>query len=220
MKHYYLLLNFLLLSILGFSQKIKINEQTESFGVGSKNAIVITIPYGNKDVVEKEVKSLLKSWDGKYKDSKNEFQCIQGGMKSLGNKLFDAYAKMTEDKEYIQVALAVDLGGAFMTSREHSSQYKEFENAMKKLAKDCANKSVEKELEVAKEILEDLTDDQNKLIKEKTDLEKDIEDYKKKIAEAENKIKENGSKQERKATEISTQGTVIKEIENKLKSIQ
>ncbi len=220
MKQIYLCIAFVGTTLFSFSQKINLKETNASFSVGSKNAIVVTVPFGNKDIIEKEVKSLLKSWEGKYKDSKNEAQCIQGSLKSLGNKAFDAYIVTEDEKDAISIALAVDLGGAYLTSREHQSQYKEFEKVMKQLGKDCANRSVEKELEVAKEILEDLTDDQKKLEKDKSDLEKDIENYKAKIADAENKIKENEGKQDRKKTEIGTQTTIVKEVEQKMKAIQ
>jgi tRNA G10 N-methylase Trm11 len=40
-----------------FSQEIKTSSDKISFSHGSFDAIVVTIPYGNKDIIEKELKS-------------------------------------------------------------------------------------------------------------------------------------------------------------------
>ena len=40
-----------------FAQEVKVKEESYSFNFGSKNAIVAQIPFGNKDVLEKELKS-------------------------------------------------------------------------------------------------------------------------------------------------------------------
>ena len=121
-----------------FSQEIKLSEESQFFNIGSKNSIVVSIPYGVKDIVEKELRRELKDWDGKYDSGKGEFFTIQASTKTMGGKPFDAYAKIiTESDNSMKVAFAIDLGGAFLSSREHGAQYK----AMSEMIKDFAKKT-------------------------------------------------------------------------------
>ena len=54
-------------------QEVKTSNDKVSFSHGSFDAIIVSIPYADKDVVEKELKSEMKDWGGKYNSSKGEF---------------------------------------------------------------------------------------------------------------------------------------------------
>lgn len=73
MKHIFSVL-FVAVSFGLAAQKkeVKITEENYNFSVGSKNAIVVTIPDSKKEVVEKELKNELKSWGGKMTSGKGE----------------------------------------------------------------------------------------------------------------------------------------------------
>ena len=52
---------FTLLSVFVFGQnEVRINEEHTTFSVGSKNSIVVNIPFANLDILEKELKRELK----------------------------------------------------------------------------------------------------------------------------------------------------------------
>lgn len=207
-------------AIFSFAQDIKVSEESVSFNNGSHNAVVVTVPYANRDVVEKELKSEMKDWGGKYSSTKGEHQAIQTTMKAMGDKHFDGYAKVIESGDQIKVAFAVDLGGAYLDSRQHSAQYKVIQEKAKKFAARAAEAGVENELAAEAKILKEME-------KEKSDLEKsieksksDIEDYKKRIAEEEQRIKDNEAALGKKGEEITTQTSKIADVEKKKKNIR
>lgn len=194
---------------------VSVSEENNNFSVGSKNSIVVNIPYGNIDVVEKALKSELKDWDGKYNSSKGEFTSMQAKLKVMGDKPFDAYVKIITSGDVIKIAFAIDLGGAFMNSNQHGAQFNEMREVIRKFALKTSKECVEEDLKVESKKLENFEKDQKDLEKEKENLLNSIDDYRKKINEAEKKIEENMTNQSNKKSEIFTQAQKVKEIEKK-----
>ncbi|TSJ40005.1 hypothetical protein [Fluviicola chungangensis] len=214
------LLTATLFTTLVFSQEVKISNDKVSFSHGSFDAIVVTIPYANKDVVEKELKSEMKDWGGKYNSSKGEYTAKEAKMKDMGDKYFDGYAKIIESGSEIKVAFAVDLGGAYMNHNEHKDQHKTIENRAKKFAQNASKESVNGMIEVETKVLKKLNGEKEDLLKDIEDSKKDIENYKKKIAEAEQKIKDDEAATQKKEGEIATQTTKVEETQGLLKKIK
>lgn len=203
-----------------YGQEVKTNEENVSFSNGTHNAIVVTIPYGNKDVVEKELKSELKDWGGKFNSSKGEMQAMGASSKAMGNKIYDGYAKIiSENEKEIRVAFAIDLGGAYLDSRQHNDQYKVMNERIKKFGKNAANESINEEIAVEAKVLKELEGNKSDLEKSIEESKKDIEDYKKRIAEEEQKIKDNEAALTKKGEEITTQTSKLGDVEKKKKAI-
>jgi len=210
-----------LISVSTFAgNEVKISEESEAFSVGSKNAIVVTIPFGKADIVEKELKNELKDWGGKYSSSKGEYKMMQGKLKAVGSKPFDAYAKIIISGNEVKVAVAIDLGGAFLSSREHGAQYTAMCAKLKEFAIKAGNECVEEELKAEQKILSSQQKEQKGLEKDKETLLNSIEDYRKRILEAEKKVEENIKLQETQKGLIETQGKKVVEVEEKKKSIR
>lgn len=203
-----------------WSQEVKTDEKSVSFNNGSHNAIVVTIPYAQKDVVEKELKGEMKDWGGNFESGKGEYMALQTTMKSMGDKHFDGYAKIIESGDAIQVAFAIDLGGAYLSSSDHGAQFKVMKEKAQKFGIKAAHEGVAAELAAEGKVLKDMEKDKSDLEKSIEGSKKDIEDYKKKITDAEQKIKDNESALTKKGDEISTQNTKIADVEKKKKSIK
>lgn len=203
-----------------WSQEVKVDEKSVSFNNGNHSAIVVTIPYASKDVVEKELKSEMKDWGGKFESTKGEYITRQASMKAMGDKLFDGYAKVIESGDVIQVAFAVDLGGAYLTSTEHSAQYKVIKEKAQKFGVKAANEGVAAELALEAKLLKDMEKEKSDLEKSIESSKKDIEDYKQKIADAEQKIKDNEGALSKKGEDITSQTGKISEVEKKKKAIK
>lgn len=207
---------FALISFAILAQNtVSVSEENINFSVGSKNSIVVNIPHSNIDFVEKAIKKELKDWDGKYNSSKNEFTSVQAKLKEMGDKPFDVYAKIISSGDNIKVAFAIDLGGAFLSSDQHASQFKEMREIIRKFALQTAKDCVEEEYKAESRKLENLEKDQKDLEKEKESLLNSIDEYRKRITEAEKKIEENMTNQSTKKSEISNQSQKVKEIEKK-----
>ncbi len=215
-----ILVSFLSLNSF-FSQDIKISEETHYFIVGSKNALVINIPYGNKEIVEKQLRKELKDWGGKYDTEKGEFRAIQASTKFMGDKPFDSYVKIiVESDQSIKLAFGIDLGGAFMSSREHGDRFKPMSDRLIAFARETSLACIDEELDNENKNLSSFEKDQKSLEKEKEKLLEDIEDYKKKIVAAERKIETNLQEQNKTKDEIKRQKEKISEIEKKKKSLK
>ncbi|MBI1836976.1 MAG: hypothetical protein HYR91_06895 [Flavobacteriia bacterium] len=221
MKKYLLSIATVVVSIITFSQNVEIDERNATFNAGSRNAIYVSIPHVTVDFIEKKIKDEVKDWGGKYNSSKGEYTSMQAQIKEMGEKMFDGYAKIVSEKDgNVVVAFAFDLGGAFMTSSEHKTQYSAMAAKLKDFGVNAAKDFVSEEIKDQEKILKSLMKDQESLVSTKSDLEKDIEDYKKKIAEAEKKIEENKSNQEKMKEEIKTQEVKVEEVNKKLKGIK
>lgn len=202
-----------------WSQQVKLSQQNQTFSVGSKNAYAISIPYATKTQVEDKLKDFLRDF-GKSKSSKGEYVVLLGDNKSMGDKPFDVYAMVLTEKDGSQLAVfAVDLGGAFMNSKEHSNQSQAFEQLLVKFGKECANKAIDEEIEIERKELRSIEKDQQSLEKDLNNYEKDIENYKKLINETENKISDVKSNQVKKKDAFKTQEEKIESIEKKRKTL-
>lgn len=195
--------------------EVKVTEENYSFSVGSKNCIIVTVPYGKMDIVEKELKNELKDWGGKYNSSKGEYTAMQASVKSMGAKPFDAYARPFASGDVVKVAVAIDLGGAFLSSNAHGAQFTAMKEKLKAFAVRAGKECVAEELKAEQKVLAGYEKEQKDLEKDKETLLKSIEDYKKKISDAEKKIEENTSNQSKKKEEITKQNEKLGEVEKK-----
>ena len=221
MKWFLSFLYLLVLPTLFAQKKIEVVEQSQQFHSGSKNSIVVTIPHGILEVVNKVLQKELKSWNGKLNNSNKEYFLEQGSKKSMGEKAFDVYSKIMQiDDETIRVAFAVDLGGANLSSQAHSSQYDAMRSEVKKFAIEAAEKSISFELDTEKKVLNEMQKKYRKLEnKKKSDLAS-IGKYQKKISDAEKRIEENTVIQIKTKEEIDEQMANIKAVEKKKKDIR
>lgn len=201
-------------------QEVKTSNERVSFSHGTFEAIVVTIPYANKDVIEKELKSEMKDWGGKYNSSKDEYSAKQAKIKDMGDKYFDGYAKIIQSGTDIKVAFAVDLGGAYLNSGEHRDQHKIIENRVKKFGQTASKESVNGMIELETKSLKKLNGEKEDLQKSIEGSKKDIESYKKKIADAEQKIKDDEAATQKKEGEIAAQAKKLEEVQELLKKIK
>jgi len=194
---------------------VKITEEQQIFSVGSKNSIVVTIPYVKKEFVDKELKSELKSWKGKYSFSAGEHVSSQASLKVMGEKPFDAYARTFLSGDEIKITVAIDLGGSYMTSAEHSAQYNAMVNQLNAFAQRTIAGSYKEDLKAEKKMLVALEKEQKNVQKQNEKLQKSIDDYKKKIFEAESQMSKNAAAESEKKAAVEAQKAKVTRIEKK-----
>lgn len=209
---------FTLLTISLFGQ-VTLEEKTVNID-GSKEGFYLSIPYGDKKQIEKELKEELKDWGGKYKDG--DFIFVDDcRLKEMGKNTFDVYAQVTENPNGgAFVLLAVDLGGAYLNSKEHADQAKIINARLRKFGVNAAKNVVDEEIKAEEKILEEREKELGDLEKEQEKLEKEIEDYNKKIADNEKAIEEAKKNQEAKKSEIKDQQAKIKSVQQKKDAVK
>jgi len=210
----------ILISIPAFSQNIRVQEQNFDFSVSSNvNSLSVEIPYADEPYVNGRLKKLLKSW-GKHKESKGEHSSLMVEMKEMGKIPFNVYARVTLLKnENISVHFGFDLGGAFLSKREHSEKFNLIEKLVATFASDVVKDWVRDELKKEEKILHQLEKEQKDLEKRKGSLEKEIQDFEKKIERNKAEIKENIELQGKKKDAIQLQDEKVKKIDKKLKEL-
>lgn len=203
------------------AQEVKVKDSNEKFSSGSHECLKTTIYYVDKDKVMSEWKSKLNDFkDEKVSRKGDEIFGDNVLIKDWGNNPVDIYSVFEEDKDKktVTMAVAVDLGGAYLSGSD-----KDKHNYMEKLIKDFAvkisKKAVEEELNTTEKALSKLEGEQKDLESENKKLKDDIEDYKKKISKAESDIKDNEGKQGKKKGEVEAQKKVVDEVKKKLNGI-
>lgn len=209
-----------LISSVVFSQEIRITNEPVSFTQGTYDAIVVTVPFANKESVADALKAEMKDWGGKVSSSKDQFESIQAKMKKMGDKYFDGYAKVIKEGEEIKVAFIVDLGGMYMNKREHPDQYDYIEERARQFAVTASKGSVNDVVKADSKELKALNKERASYEKAIKKSKKDIESYKEKIAQAEKKIADNENNIKIKDKEISEQEAKIKDTKSQLKKIK
>lgn len=214
------LISILIVSISAFTQNIRVQEQNFDFSVSSNvNSLSVEIPYADLSYVNVRLKKLLKSW-GKYKDNKGEHSSLMVEMKDLGKIPFNVYAKASVLKsENTIVYFGFDLGGAFLSKRDHSEKFQVIEKLTLDFASNVVKDWVSDELKKEEKILHELEKEQKDLEKRKGNLEKEILDFEKKIERNKMEIKENIVLQGNKKEAIQSQDQKVKKIEKKLKEL-
>lgn len=220
MKPLYLIL-FLFCSIDSMSQSIKVKESKSDFSLAQNvNALVVEIPYVSQDFVEGKIKKLFKGL-GKHKESKKEHIALMVELKDLGKIPFNAYAVSSlSSDDAVSVRFGFDLGGAYLSSKDHPEKYKVIEKIIEDFASKTVKSWVENIVRDENKRLNSLEKEQKDLVKRKEHLEKEIKDFEKKIVDNKNSIKENLENQSTKKNEIETQKKQVELVEKQLKSLR
>lgn len=211
-----------IISISAFAQKIKVRESRESIGGGSNNALVVNLYGINPSDAEDAFRSFMKQYDGKRSSQDGGIFIDNAVIRDVsGNNTVDVYGRANGkkgDKE-ITFIVAFNLGGAFLSSSEHSSEFKAAEKLVKEFAVKATKDAITEELKDAKKAQRKLEGDQQDLEKDNKGLHDDIDKYKGKIKKAEDDIVSNKADQEKKKAEIEAQKKVVADVETKLKSV-
>lgn len=210
------------LSFTAAAQKINVKQSTENIGGGSRNALSVTLTGISPSDAEDAFRSFMKKYDGKRSSKDGAIFIDHAMIKEMGNNTIDIYGKAIGKKgdPEITFVVAFDLGGAFLNSGEHKTQYAIAEKIVKDFAVKATKDAIEEQLKDAQKIQAKFEDEQKSLEKDNKNLNEDIEDYKKKIKKAEDDIVKNKADQDKKKAEIEAQKKVVAEIDKKLKAVE
>lgn len=212
MRNLFFILAFLAANFSFAQYSTKVRESKEDIGGGNNKCLTVSIYETNTDDVEKAWEKLMKSYDAKV-SSKKEIFADNALIKDLTNNTVDVYAKCVKKSDNeIQFIVAVDLGGAFLNSSEHSSQFKTMEKIVRDFAKKATLDGLEDKVKEQQKVFDKGAKEMEGLVKDKEKLEKDIENYKEKIKKAEEDIKQNQNEQSAKQKEVDNEKVKLEEL--------
>jgi len=220
MKQLITLLLIFICTDLSAQKAIDITEGVSNFSTGSQNALSFTIQNGDLKDVRKDWEKELRGWKCKPK-GKDELVAEECSHKSMGDRSFFVFSKVEDvPNEGVRITAAFDLGGAYMTSKDHPDRFL----AAKKLLYDFAvaetKEVVKGEIKVAEKLLSDRRSELSSLEKNQQKQESDIKDFEKKIEEARGAIARLKEEQATKKGEIAAQEGVVKGLNDKLKAVK
>ena len=211
----------LLVALMTFGAFAQVSVEEKKVNIdGTKDGFYVSIPYGTAKQIEKELKDELKDWKGKYKSGATIFvdDCK---LKEMGKNTFDVYAKIEENADGgAYVSVAIDLGGAFLSSNVDAVQAKFIEARLQKFGVKAAKSVVGEEVKEEEKMLKERQKELEDLEKEEEKMKSDIEEYKKKIEETENAIEEGKKSQAAKKEEIKAQEEKLKTVIDKKEAVK
>lgn len=199
---------------------IEVNEKTLQYSAGAENALTMLIPEADAKQVEKDWKKELSDWKGKMDEKKGEYFFDNCQLKELSTDYFDAYTTVTQEGVGVRVNLWINLGGAFMNSKDHAVQSNFFSSKMHDFGIAAAKEFVQEQLDDANKLMSDYKQKQNDLEKTQSDLKKQIADCEAAIKQANLDIDQNNKDQASNKDLQTNQQKVIDAIQTKLNGIK
>ncbi len=200
-----------------------VREGERSMSQGSKNSLTLDLPKTTAKFAEKLWKDYAKQFKGDTKkDKKSEEWFTDNAMIAGigGANTVDMYAKFTESGDVTTLGLWIDLGGAYVGSKDFKDKYGEAEKILADFSQIVQREQTKIQLEEQTDGLKKLEKQQRGLEKDKQGLLDDIENWKKKIAKAESDIVTNGKNQEDTKQKIENQKKLVEEIQKKLSTFK
>jgi hypothetical protein len=199
-----------------------VNEGERVMSQGNKNSLAVNLTKTNVKFAEKMWKEYTKPFKGDYKkDKKNdEYFTDNANISAIGGgNTVDLFMKFVETGENTTATLWIDLGGAFVNSKDFKDKYAEAEKLMAEYALKVAREQTQIQLKEQQDAQKDMEKQQKKLEDKNKSLLQDIEDWKKKIAKAEQDVIANQKGQDDTKAKIETQKKVVDEVQKKLNAL-
>ena len=216
-------LSLMILVFLTTSLYAQTSVERKTMSEGIYEAIVIQIPGLDDKVVSDLWTDFTKDFYGvrtKYNRKTKEYFSDDADIAAIGlGNTFDMYATVEENRDGSELSVWIDLGGAYLSAREHSDRHLEAEKMLLRFGLEAAKESIRIDIKAQEKALDGLMGDLKKLENDKSRFERDIERAQEAIARAEEGLEQNAQSQENKNAEIKAQEELIEATKRKLKDL-
>lgn len=215
--------SLLLIACASVGAQGQVVERSAEMSKGVRNALVLEIPGVNEDLVSDLWKDYMKDFyreKPKWQRRDKEWLSDDADIAGIGRgNTVDVYAKTEQKDDNAFIYLWIDMGGAFLSAREHGEQYTEAEKLLTRFGLEVARAKVKMELEEQEDRLKDLNRDLERLASDKERYEREIQRAKESIVKAEKDIEDNLKAQEEMAARIKAQEGVIESVQKRLNDL-
>lgn len=215
--------SMLLLLLVTTALSAQTSTERKTMSEGVYEAIVIQVPDLNKKVVAGLWTDFTKDFYGvrtKYNRKTKEYFSDDADISAIGlGNTFDMYTTIEDKGDGSELSVWFDLGGAFMSAREHSDRHLEAEKMLLRFGLEAAKEKIRLDIKAQEKALDGLMGDLKKLENDKERHEREIEKAQEAIARAEQGLEENAQSQENKNAEIKAQEELIEATKRKLKDL-
>lgn len=195
----------------------QVREVYLDMSAGQQPALVLEIPGVSQDLVSDYWKQYMKDFyreKPKWQRRDDEWLSDDADISALSvDNTVDVYAKTEEQGENVEIQLWVDLGGAFLNSREHPDRYTEAEKLLLRFALEVAREKMRLDIKAQEDRLKEMNRDLERLASQKERSEREIERAKETIRQAEADIKQNLQEQADMQAKIAEQEKLVKKMQ-------
>lgn len=202
----------------------QITEKKVKMSLGKENALILDIPDVDRKFVGRLWQDYMKDFYNskpKYNRKENEYFSDDADIVAvgLGNSI-DVYTSTEKNKNKgTTVTMWIDLGGAFLNSREHSERYTEAEKILMRFALEVARETTRMEIEEEEKALKKLESELRKLKVANDRYHKEIARAEEIIKRAKENIVQNELDQQAVTSEIENQQKVVEGIRVRLEEL-
>lgn len=220
------LLNLSLIALFIFSAQIifaqQVTETSMSMSQGTNNALTVNLPKTAVKDVEKAWAKHLKDYSGKTKKNKKTGETFTDNalIEAMSKNTVDIYSVVKEEKGGSQLTVWFDLGGAYLNSTAHPTQYKVAQSILAEFTAKISVGMAEDLYKIEAVALEKEEVKSSKLDKNEADMKKSIADYQKKIKELEEEIKKNAEARKAQAAVVEAQRVKTEKAKKVLDSVK
>lgn len=205
----------LIFSTVISAQRISATESAENIAGGLNPAVSVIVYETVESEILKEWKSLMKKNDAKVSREGGETFADNTLLKNVSNDTLDIFAKTKKEGDGIQLIVAMQTGGQFLSPSKNSGEFSRMKNLLEDFARKLTKESIMEQHKESEKVYGKAVKHQTELAKENEDLHRDIERYKEKIQDAEQNIKKNLQAQEDAKKAIEKQKAVVDAIQQK-----
>lgn len=211
------LLAFILLIVIltpVAAQKTMIRSGTYFIGNGENPVVMVDLEEFKRKEIEKKWTSYLKKNKGKVSDDDDVIFHDNAMISSVSADTLDLWSTVTESGKTIVVTLAINKSGVFLSNNSAMERF------LYDFAVEVKKERAEEEVEAAAKQLKSIEKEKESLEKDNKKMADDIVNMRNRISENERDISKNEEEIRKKEQEVGAQQAVVKQLEQKLKSIE
>ncbi len=225
MKKFFPVILFVLFGAVSANAQteVVIREVLEYMSKGQQPGFEVAVPESSPDDVHASWKKYVRKQGGaKAKSDRKspEMFADNADLPEVSANTVDLYSIARQAPHGTTFLVFVDLGGAFLSSRDHPAAFGAFQSYLRDFVLQETLRGVEDELKDQEKILKDLNKDLSNMIKDKDKYLKEIEKAKATIAEMESELIRNEQEQDIKRQQIAVQEEIISTIKQKQSTLE
>ena len=209
---------FLFVANVKGQQTFVVNEIYSYMSKGQQTGFEIPIQEAKPDEALDNFEKFMKKYKGKTTSpsKKNPEGFIDNAMiKEVSPNYVDLYYTAQATEYGSKILVYVDLGGAFLGSQSHPSQFGVMQNLLKEVGRQQAIVIADSQVKAEEKVLEGLEKEIKDLAEDKANHIKEIEKANALIAQREQDIISNDQNQATKQQQIEIQKTIVQTVKDK-----
>jgi hypothetical protein len=192
-------------------------ENERNMSQGTKPGFMISLDQMNTKESEKLWLEYLKDTKAKVKKDRKTNETVASGalIPTISASTANLYATFVERGARTEMTLWMDLGGSFLSSRQHPEKIDAFRQWMDEFQRRSKAYLVDVEVQAEEKKFNDLKKDYDQLLKEQDKLEREIRECETRINEARKTLEINNANQNSRRSDMERQQRVIEEVKQK-----